>query len=174
MIVHGFDIYRVYLSAPGDLARERDACWAAITAINESYAISHKILLAPVGLREESQITTTRSAVSENVRECSYFIQIFEDDWGPETLHRKVFYSALDCRDDASLPMREVIVGLKAAPRETDPSILAFRKELEEQPGVRAFHFSKPEEWQAQLTGPLTQWVQAIIESGGGVRAEAS
>src|SRR5580704_14287539 len=135
MIVHGFDIYRVYLSAPGDLARERDACWAAITAINESYAISHKILLAPVGLREESQITTTRSAVSENVRECSYFIQIFEDDWGPETLHRKVFYSALDCRDDASLPMREVIVGLKAAPRETDPSILAFRKELEEQPG---------------------------------------
>src|ERR1039457_1415940 len=50
-----------------------------------------------------------------------------------ENLFRKMFYLAIECRDDATLPMQDVVVFLKAAPRETDPEILAFRKELEEQ-----------------------------------------
>ena len=174
MIVHGFDIYRVYLSAPGDLGREREACYAAIAAINESAAAEHKILLAPVGLRDESQILANRAVVSDNMRESSIFIQLFQDEWGPEGLHRKLFYSAIDARDDASLPMREVIVGLKDAPRETDPAVLAFRQELEQQPGVRVLHFGKPEEWRAQLAGLMAESVKAIVASGGGVRAEAS
>ncbi len=173
MIQHGFDMYRVYLSTPGDLAHEQDACRAAISDINARDAMPKKILLVSVGLREDGQIVGYRSAVADNVRQCTYFIQVFEDDWGPNRLYRKMFYLATECRDDETMPMREVIVCLKDAPRETDPEILAFRKELEELPGVRVLRFDKAENLKAQLAGVCSEWVQAILAGGGGVPAEA-
>jgi hypothetical protein len=173
MIVHGFDMYRVYLSTPGDLAREQDACRAAIADVNAGQAMPKKILLVSVGLREDGQIVGFRSAVADNIRQCSYFVQVFEDDWGPNHLFRKMFYLAAECRDDAGLPMREVIVCLKDAPHETDPAILAFRKELEEQPGIRVLHFDKPERLKAQLIEVCGEWVRAIVDAGGGAREPA-
>jgi hypothetical protein len=164
----GFDMYRVYLSTPGDLAQEQDACRAAIAGTNESEAMPRKILLVSVGLREDGQIVGYRSAVAENIRQCSYFVQVFEDDWGPNNLFRKMFYLAVDCRDDASLPMREAIVCLKDAPHETDSAILAFRKELEEQSGIRVLHFDKPESLKTQLIEVCGEWVRAIADAGGG------
>src|ERR1700736_234246 len=139
MITHGFDMYRVFISTPGDLAREQDTCREAIGEINAKEAMPRKILLVSVGLREDGQIESFRSAVAENVRQSTYFLQVFQDDWGPKNLFRKLLYLAAECRDDTGMPMREVIVCLKDAPRETDPEILAFRKELEDLQGVRVF-----------------------------------
>src|ERR1700733_3471346 len=110
---HGFDMYRVFISAPGDLDQDRQACRDAIAEVNETKAMPFKTLLVSVGLTRDDQIVGFRSAVSENVRQCTYFIQIFEDDWGPKNLFRKVFYQAAECRDDSAMPMREVIVCLK-------------------------------------------------------------
>jgi hypothetical protein len=169
MIVHGFDMYRVFISAPGDLEREQDACRNAVSETNEKKAMPLKILLVSVGLREDGSIEGFRSAVAENVRQCTYYIQVFEDDWGPKNLFRKMFYLATECRDDPAMPMREAIVCLKDAPRETDPDILAFRKELEELPGVRLFHFDKPESLTTQLLEVCDGWVRSIAEAGGGV-----
>jgi hypothetical protein len=166
MMTHGFDMYRVFISTPGDLQHEQDACRAAIGEVNEKLAMPQKILLVSVGLREERQIEGVRSAVAENVRECTYFIQVFEDAWGPRNLFRKMFYLATDCRDDASLPMREVVVCLKHAPRETDPEILAFRKELEDQKNVRVFHFDKVDNLAEQLREVCGVWVQSIGAAG--------
>ena len=174
MIVHGFDMYRVFISAPGDLEREQQTCRAAISEVNASVAMPKKILLVSVGLLEDAQIIAFRSAVADNVRQCTYFIQIFEDDWGPKNLFRKIFYLAAECRDDASMPMREMIVCLKDAPRETDPEILAFRKELEEREDVRLLRFSNVEGLQAQLLDVCSGWVRSIFEAGGGVREQAS
>jgi hypothetical protein len=170
MLTHGFDMYRVFISTPGDLQQEQEACRAAISEVNEKEAMPQKILLVAVGLREDSQIEGFRSAVSDNVRHCTYYIQIFEDDWGPKNLFRKMFFLATDCRDDTSLPMREVVVGLKHAPRETDPEILAFRKELEEQQKVRLFHFDNADSLGEQLRRICGEWVQSIVADGGGVR----
>jgi hypothetical protein len=167
MMTHGFDMYRVFISAPGDLQREQETCLAAISEVNEKEAMPQKVLLVSVGLREDAQIETFRSAVSENVRQCTYYIQIFQDDWGPKNLFRKMFFLSTDCCDDASLPMREVIVCLKAATRETDPEIVAFRKELEEQPNVRVFHFDNVESLGEQLRRVCGEWVQSIIAAGG-------
>jgi hypothetical protein len=172
MIVHGFDMYRVFIAAPGDLEREQQTCRDAIGDVNTQEAMPLKILLVSVGLREDGQIESFRSAVAENVRQCTYYIQVFEDDWGPKNLFRKMFYLATDCRDDAAMPMREAIVFLKDAPRETDPGILAFRKELEELPAVRVFHFDKPESLKTQLLEVCSGWVRSIVEAGGGVTGE--
>jgi hypothetical protein len=166
MIVHGFDMHRVYISTPGDLEREQETCRKAISEVNEKEAMPHKVLLVSVGLLYDEQISGYRAAVADNIRQCTFFIQVFEDDWGPKNLFRKMFYLATDCRDDASLPMRDIVVCLKAAPRETDPEILAFRKELEECPNVRVVHFEKPEGLKTHLLDILSEWARSIVAAG--------
>lgn len=163
MMVHGFDMYRVFLSTPGDLQKEMNACREAIAEVNQNVAMPAKILLVSVGLTSDEQISGYRAAVAENIRQCTYFIQVFEDDWGPRDLLRKMFLLALECRDDRSLPMREAVVCLKAAPRETDPEVLAFRKELDETPGIRVLHFDTAESMKSQLSEVCKGWVQAIM-----------
>src|SRR5579871_3508820 len=116
MMVHGFDMYRVFHSAPGDLEKEMDACRAAVSEVNETLAMPEKILLVSVGLMNDDQISGHRAAVADNIRQCSYFVQVFEDDWGPRNLFRKMFLLALECREDPALPMREAVVFLKTAP----------------------------------------------------------
>jgi hypothetical protein len=166
MLQHGFDMHRVFLSAPGDLEREREACRGVISEVNAAEAMPLKILLVTVGLTSDDQIVGFRSAVSDNIRQCAYFVQVFDDDWGPKNLFRKMFYLATECRDDPALPLQEVVVLLKAAPRETDPEILAFRKELEEQPGVRVFHFDQLESLKTQFEQVASPWVRQIAEAG--------
>jgi hypothetical protein len=174
MIKHGFDMYRVFISAPGDLEHDRQACHEVVTRVNKSEAMPFKVLLVTVDLMTSDHILSYRSIVSDNVRWCTYFIQIFEDDWGPKNLFRKLFFLAAECRDDANFPMREIVVCLKDAPRETDPEILAFRKELAECPNVRLLQYSDAETLQNQIIGVCSGWVQSIIAAGGGVTAPAS
>ena len=57
MMVHGFDMYRVYLSTPGDLQKEMIACREAIAEVNKDLAMPAKILLVSVGLTSDDQIT---------------------------------------------------------------------------------------------------------------------
>lgn len=162
---HGFDAYRIFISAPGDLERDRQACYDAIAAVNESCAMPSKILLASVGLRDSNQIESSRSMVSDNVRWSSYFIQMFQDDWGPRDLFRKMLLLALECRDDAAMPMRDVVICLKDAPHETNPQILAFRAELEGRQDVRVLRYGQPEEIRQKLEEVCTGWAESIAEA---------
>lgn len=162
MLLHGFDMHRVFLSGPGDLNTEKDVCRSVISETNETRAMEHKILLVTVGLPEEGLVESYRAAVADNIRQCAYYVQVFQDDWGPKNLMRKMFYQAYDDRADEALPMKEVVVFLKDAPRETDPEILAFRKELAELPDVRIFHFRSAAEIRTQLLEVASGWVEAI------------
>jgi hypothetical protein len=174
MMVHGFDMYRVFHSAPGDLGIEMETCRGAVSQVNQDVAMASKVLLVSVGLLSDDQITGFRAAVADNIRQCSYFMQVFEDDWGPKNLFRKMFLLALECRDDPGFPMREVIVCLKAAPKETDPEILAFRKELEDAPGVRVLHFHSGEDLKPQLVEVASGWARTIIEAASPEAAGAT
>jgi hypothetical protein len=95
---HGFEAYRVFISAPGDLERDRQVCHDAIAQANETTTMPAKVLLVSVGLRDGEQISSYRSVVADNVRWSSYFVQIFQDDWGPRDLFRKLFLLAVECR----------------------------------------------------------------------------
>ena len=136
-----------------------------IAEVNETTAMPEKILLISIGLRENDQITSHRSIVSDNVRWSAYFIQIFQDDWGPRDLFRKLFLLAAECRDDAVMPMRDVVVCLKDAPHETNPEIQAFRRELEERGGLRVFHYATVDELKVQLAEVCDGWARSLIGS---------
>jgi hypothetical protein len=162
---HGFDTYRIFISAPGDLGPDRDACHAAVARANEATAMPAKVLLVPVGLRENDQIVTSRGIASDNVRWSSYFIQLFQDDWGPRDLFRKLFLLATECRDDASMPMRGLVVAIKDAPNETSAEILAFRKELEERSDLRVIRYRDLNELKERMIEVCNEWSRALIEA---------
>jgi hypothetical protein len=162
---HGFDAYRIFISAPGDLEPDREACYSAVAQANEATAMPSKLLLVSIGLRENDQILTCRSIASDNVRWSSYFIQVFQDDWGPRDLFRKLFLLAVECRDDASMPMRDLVVGIKDAPNETSGEILAFRKELEERTDLRIIRYRAVEELRDQVTEVCNGWARALIQA---------
>ena len=163
---HGFDTYRVFISAPGDLEPDREVCHDAVAHVNEITAMPAKVLLVSVGLRDNGQIIGSRSIVSDNVRWSSYFIQIFQDDWGPRDLFRKLFLLAAECRDDAALPMRDVVVFLKDAPQETNAEILGFRRELEERRDMRVLRYAVADELAAQLIDVCNGWALATMDAG--------
>ena len=156
-------MFRVFISAPGDLVPDRETCRAAISRVNETVAMPAKVLLVSVGLREDDQVVGYRGAVADNIRAASWFVQIFEDDWGPKNLFRKMFLLALECRDDAGLPMRDAIVCLKDAPQETDPEILAFRRELEQRADVRIVRYSRPEDLGPLLEDIFAGWARSVM-----------
>jgi hypothetical protein len=164
-MAHGFDDYRIFISAPGDLEPDCDACYDAVARANESTAMPAKVLLVSVGLRQNDQILSSRSIVSDNVRWSSYFIQVFQDDWGPRELFRKLFLLGVECRDDASLPMRDLVLAIKDAPNETNPEILAFRKELEERTDVRVIRYRTVDELREQMIEVCNGWARAVIEA---------
>lgn len=167
-MAHGFDDYRIFISAPGDIDRDRQATYDAISNVNAELSMPAKILLVPVGLRENAQIDGYRSIVSDNVRWSSYFIQLFQDDWGPRELLRKLFVLAIECRDDSTMPMRDVVVCLKTAPDETDERVLAWRKELAEWPALCVIPYDRPDELQQRLTEVCKTWASELIRAGGG------
>lgn len=170
---HGFDSYRVFISAPGDLEADRQACYGVISGVNETTAMPAKVLLVSVGLRDNEQISGSRAIVSDNVRWSTFFIQFFEDDWGPRDLFRKLFLLAAECRDDASMPMREVVICLKNAPQETNHEILAFRRELDERKDMRVIRYDSLDELRAPLTEVCEGWARAIIDAGVGAEPKA-
>jgi hypothetical protein len=162
---HGFDAYRIFISAPGDLEADRQACYDAVARANEATAMPAKVLLVSVGLRDNDQILSSRGIASDNVRWSSYFIQIFQDDWGPRDLFKKLFLLAVECRDDASMPMRDLVVGIKDAPNETNAEILVFRKELEERTDIRIIRYRTVDALQEQMIEVCNGWARAIIEA---------
>lgn len=167
-MAHGFDDYRVFISAPGDMDRDRQACYDAISRVDGDVAMPAKILLVSLGLRENAQIEGNRSIVSDNVRWASYFIQLFEDDWGPRELFRKLFLLAIECCSDAQMPMREVVVCLKSAPKESDERVLGWRKELGERTDVRVIEYESLEELQARIEEVSAEWTRELIAAGAG------
>jgi hypothetical protein len=168
-----YDFYRAFIAAPGDLDADRQACNQVIAKVNECTAMPAKALLVSVGLRDSDQITGSRAIVSDNVRWSTFFLQLFQDDWGPRDLFHKLFLLAVECRDDAAQPMRDVVVCLKAAPQETNPEILAFRRELEKRTDLLVLHYNSLDELSAKFTEVCEGWARIAIEAGAGAGAGA-
>jgi hypothetical protein len=167
---HGFDAYRIFISAPGDLSSDRQSCHDVIASVNESTTMPEKVLLVAVGLRDNDEISSYRAIVSDNIRWSSYFLQLFQDDWGPRDLFRKLFLLAIECREDAQMPMRDVVVFLKDSPHETSPEILAFRAELTARTDLRVVPYRSVEELNSLVTEICKEWGRVSIEAARSAR----
>jgi ribosomal protein S18 acetylase RimI-like enzyme len=144
----------VFCATPGDLEDERDAFYRAVTQVNESVGIKLSLLFAPLSIVPTiSDKTRFQKAVDENIRMCSYYILALNDTWGPPHLNFEEDYRlALACLDDASLPMKEVVVLLKNA---------AAGRALLGDNRARCIDYQDIAEFESIMRELLTEWAGA-------------
>ena len=154
---HGFDMYRVFISAPGD---------RALSARPATMRSPRRTKPRPCPPRSCSSTSaygrTNTCRISLHCLGQRPLVRVLHSDIrrgrGSRVTIRKLFHLAVECRDDASLPMREVVVCLKDSPHETDRQILEFRRKLEDRRDVRlvrsrATTRSRPNFWRLRPVG---------------------
>jgi hypothetical protein len=88
---------------------ERNVFYSVIGQFNEAAAMPEGILFVPVTLTNVRDKRPLQYAVDENIRDCSHYILLLADDWGPvERNFRNDYQLALGCLADPALPMRSV------------------------------------------------------------------
>jgi len=100
--------------------------------------------------------------VDENIRDCSYYILLLADDWGPvERNFRSDYELALECAADPALPMQSVAVLRKTLPGAMS-SLAPVAPPLPEPHAA----FSTIEEFDECVGGLLTGWLESAASRG--------
>jgi len=148
---HGFEMHDIFCSAPGNLVEELDAFYAVAGEVNEAVGAPYKTLLAGLCLKSDNLIFTAANAAKDNIRYCSFFVQLLKDSWGPVGLFRELYDVAESCLKDDQAPMRGIAVFVKPPGTAAVPA------------GSAIFHYETIESFQSQLRAVLTDWLTAVL-----------
>jgi len=155
-----YQMHRIFCASPGDLEEERRAFYDLIGSLNEEDAMSRGLLLVPLSiLPNAADKRLFQAAVSENIRSCSYYVQVLEDTWGgAEKNFERDYALALRCASDPDFPMQGVAVLFKKPllPHRVEPEVADLKRRLQ------APEFETPAEYRERLRGILSQWLAAI------------
>jgi hypothetical protein len=104
-----FRMYRVFCATPWEMEAERNSFYTALGQFNEVAAMPKGILFVPVTLTNIRDKRPLQYAIDENIRECSFYILLLSEDWGPvERNFRNDYNLALECAADPALPMQGI------------------------------------------------------------------
>jgi hypothetical protein len=155
-----YRLHKVYCANPWELEAERRAFYDVVGEFNERDAMNAGILYVPVGLGNTRDKRSFQYAVSENIRECRHYLQLFDtapgEGWGvPERNFERDYCLAIECSSNPALPMHEVAV-LAKKPAILPPGITAGTevREFTELTEFRAELLELLERWLANLTAP--------------------
>jgi len=148
---HGFEMHDIFCSAPGSLAEELDAFYAVAGEVNEAVGAAHKTLLAGLCLKSDNLIFTAADAAKDNIRYCSFFVQVLKDSWGPVGLFRELYDVAESCLKDDEAPLRGIAVFVKTPGTAAVPV------------GSTIYRYETMESFQSQLRAVLTDWLTAVL-----------
>ena len=151
MLRHGFEMHDIFCSAPGNLAEELASFHAIVGQVNEAVGMAHKMLLAPLCLKSNNMIFLAADAAKDNIRHCSFFIQVLHDSWGPAGLFRDLYDMALTCLKDEKVPMRTIAVFAKSPASIEIPS------------GATVYHYDTIDAFESQLRTMLTEWLTGVL-----------
>jgi hypothetical protein len=164
-----YEMHRIYCAAAGDLEEERQAFHRVMADFNEQHAMKRNILLVSVSLPEKLvDKRGYQSVISENIRACSYYIQLIEDTWGPPQRNFEKDYAlAQRCLEDPNQKMQGVEVMFKRPllPNKVDPDVLDFKESLRPQDD-KFFEFGTTRELEQRLAERLTVWLDTIAPAG--------
>ena len=158
-----YDHYRVFCSTTLGEEEEREVFSRVLAEVNEAVAMPCRNLLVPVSLvprMVNKQIY--QSAVDENIREATFYVQVLADTWGPRerNLHRD-YQLACRCLEDEALPMREVLLAAKTAAK-PDPDVVEFLQGFAPAPHSTFFGFADLSEFELHLKCLLVEWAQSL------------
>jgi hypothetical protein len=150
---HGFEMHDVFCSAPGNLGEELESFHRIVGEVNEAVGMPHKTLLAPLCLKSNNLILIAADPAKDNIRYCSFFVQVLKDSWGPVGLFRELYDVAAECRRDEQAPMREIAVFVKP------PGSVEI-------PGDSPVHrYDTLASFESQLRTVLTRWLSGVLAS---------
>jgi hypothetical protein len=148
---HGFEMHDVFCSAPGNLGEELQSFHVIVGEVNEAVGMAHKTLLAPLCLKSNNLILIAADAAKDNIRYCSFFVQVLQDSWGPVGLFRELYDVAAECLADEQAPMRSIAVFVKPPASVEIPS------------GAPVYHYDQIQSFEAQLRTVCTEWLSAVV-----------
>ena len=152
-------MHDIFCSAPGNLSQELDSFHAVAGEVNETVGMSCKTLLACLCLKSDNLIFLAGDAAVENIRGCSFFVQVLQDSWGPAGLFRGLYDAAAKCLKDEQAPMREIAIFVRS------PS------SMELPPGAPVYRYETIEGFERQLRTVLTEWLNAVLSQAREVSA---
>ena len=148
----------VFFATPFDSDAELKTFHEVIASFNEDQAMPAGYLFTSLiivsGLADKRPM---QGAVSENIRMCSYYLQVIEDTWGPpQRDYERDWALAQTCLDDPSMPMKEAVMLFKAPllPHKVDPAIIELKKTLPDAPT-----FETPQQLGELLKPMFTRWL---------------
>jgi hypothetical protein len=158
-----YRMYRVFCATPGDpetgLEPERAVFHDVIGELNETEAMPLEILFVPVSvLPNLTSITVFQRAIDENIRDCTFFVQILQHTWGPpERSFEGPYRLAQECCADPQLPMKGVSVFFKApGGREIEPAVAELKTD--------SFEFQTLDEFRTALRSQLSTWLRTVSQ----------
>ena len=157
-----FQMQRVFCATPWEMEAERMRFHEVIGRVNETAAMPRGSLYVPVTLVNFRDKRPLQYVVDENIRDCSYYILLLADDWGPvERNFRSDYELALECAADPALPMQSVAVLRKTLPGAMS-SLAPVAPPLPEPHAA----FSTIEEFDECVGGLLTGWLESAASRG--------
>jgi hypothetical protein len=161
-----YRMYRVFCATPGDpetgLEAERNVFHEVIGELNEAEGMPVDVLFVPVSvLPNLASIPVFQRPMDENVRACTYFVQILQHTWGPpERSFEGSYRLALECCADPSLPMKGVSVFFKAPDeRELEPAVAQFKE------STFGTDFQTLDDFRSGLRSQLSIWLRAVVSA---------
>ena len=158
-----YRMFRIFCATAWELEGERIAFCDDIGRFNEAEAMKANILYVPVCLLNMRDKRPLQYSIEQNIRDSSYYILCLSEDWGPkERNFARDYRLALQCRDDASLPMRHTQILLRTdIPGRPHPFAAELAKE-----GFSCEVFSTMAEFQQILHRLLSEWLPADAAAG--------
>jgi len=160
-----FLIHRVFCSTAGDLEELRRVFDHQTGVVNEAVGMPRRVLLAPVSCPPATGTGFFNAEIRENIRQCSFFVQVLGDSWGPPAAKlQRAYELAIACRDDPKLPMREVALFLEAVPAERcSADVIEFRQSIQKHSECSVSQFQDSEDFRRQLNDQLQRWLGSVI-----------
>lgn len=174
--------YQVFIASPGGLDAEREAFRRTLAEHNEADALARGCMFRPIGWEITlGGVGRPQELINKDVRTCDYFVLVLWDRWGSLPDRKKTaryssgteeeYHVALECFDDPSLPMRQIVVFFKAPSlgQVGDPGpelqkVLEFKKELEAGKNLLFATFDEVSGFELILRRHLAHWVRDYEE----------
>jgi hypothetical protein len=161
-----YAMHRVFCAAAGDLEPERRAFYDVMAELNEAEAMPRDILFVAVSIPMETfDKRPFQAAISENIRDCRYYIQVIEDSWGPpEKNFERDYALAAQCAADPEMRMEGLAVFFKKplVPHQMDPRVVEFKQQLAAN-GHPPQDFADLKEYKLKLRAQLSEWLGTVI-----------
>ncbi len=161
-----YRMYRVFCATPGDLEPERQAFHEVIGQVNEELGMANNALFVPVSILPNLVNTLFfRGAIEENIRACTFFVQVLNGTWGPPARNFQWKYDLahkLKVLPDSLL--QDIAVFFKEHDgQDQEAAVVELKTALHQSSAPNSYYFENISTFKEQLRSQLISWYQSVV-----------